>query len=144
MRQLVKYVIVGSIGYAVNLATYWLVTVVIGVDEYLAILPAFITNTTSNYVLNRAWTFAPEHAATKLEMVKFLIVSFSCVVVSTGAFHLYFGVMDAPSLLAQALAVATCLPVGFLGMRLWAFAAPADVPDADATTLPSARATTGT
>src|SRR5437762_7954098 len=55
--QLVRFGIVGTIGFAVNLAVYALLVHGLGVDYRLAAVLAWLIAVINNFMLNRHWTF---------------------------------------------------------------------------------------
>ena len=55
--QLVRFGLVGGVGFAVNLAVYALFVHPIGVDYRVASIAAWFVAVLNNFVLNRHWTF---------------------------------------------------------------------------------------
>jgi len=85
-RQFVKFAIVGSSGFLVNLAVFTLLqlpmtTVERQTDYYAIFSIAFLAGGVSNYFLNRIWTFRSTGNALT-EGVKFLTVSAIALCVS--------------------------------------------------------------
>jgi dolichol-phosphate mannosyltransferase len=117
--QLAKFGAVGASGYLVNLAVY---TVVLhaGVHFRLASAISFVVSATTNYLLNRVWTFRAERGRFTHQGARFLIVS----AVALGANQLWLGVfvwLGAGKIVAQALAIVCVMPLNFLGNKLWSF-----------------------
>jgi len=121
LRQVFTYLAVGGVGYLVNLVTFWM-CLHAGIDEYWAILPCFVTNTTSNFLLNRRFTFTPSGRPAHVEFLRFGVVGLACLATNYATFHIFFAVVGLPAVPAQAVAVICGTPVGFLGSKLWAFA----------------------
>ena len=120
--QLVKFSIVGAIGYLVNLAVY--TALLRGADlHYLgAAACSFLVAVTNNYIWNRAWTFRGERGHIAYQGLRFLLVS----VVSLGANLLILhGLVSAglDKVLAQAIAIVLVTPLNFVGNKLWSFRA---------------------
>src|SRR5260370_34412256 len=62
--QLVRFGLVGGLGFVVNLAVYTLFVHGIGVEYRIASVAAWIVAVANNFVWNRHWTFdAPEGLA---------------------------------------------------------------------------------
>ena len=55
--QLVRFGLVGGVGFVVNLAVYTLFVHSVGVDYHVASIAAWIVAVANNFVLNRHWTF---------------------------------------------------------------------------------------
>lgn len=121
--QLVRFGLVGGVGFFVNLAVYTLLVHSIGVDYRAASVAAWLVAVCNNFVLNRHWTFDASAERAHAQAVRFLLVSlvaeiFSLLILTAlvqGA-----GLAKVP---AQALAVAASMPLNFLGNKLWSFRA---------------------
>jgi putative flippase GtrA len=57
MKRLLKFAIVGGVGFPVNLGLCYLFKQVIGLHYAVALLLAFIISMTINYIWNHYWTF---------------------------------------------------------------------------------------
>jgi putative flippase GtrA len=117
--QLGKFCVVGASGYVVNLVIY---TVLLheGLHYLLAATCSFLVAVTSNYFLNRVWTFHDRRAHAGVQGLQFLIVS----IASLGANLLVLHVLISAGLgklVAQAIAIVVVTPLNFLGNRLWSF-----------------------
>jgi dolichol-phosphate mannosyltransferase len=119
--QLVRFGLVGGVGFVVNLAVYSLFVHPIGVDYHVAAVAAWLAAVLNNFVLNRHWTFDARDGQFHFQALRFLVVS----VVAFGVSLLLLTVLveDAgmAKIPAQALAVAASTPLNFLGNKLWSF-----------------------
>jgi len=121
--QLVRFGMVGGVGFAVNLIVYALCVHYVGVDYRVASVLAWLVAVINNFVLNRHWTFDARAGRAHFQALRFLVVSlvaegFSLLLLTVlveGA-----GLAKVP---AQALAVAASMPLNFLGNKLWSFRA---------------------
>jgi dolichol-phosphate mannosyltransferase len=118
--QLIKFCIVGSSGYVVNLAVY--AALLRGADfHYLAAAAcSFLVAVTNNYTWNRLWTFRGSRGHIAYQGIRFLIVS----VAALGANLLILHALVAAALdkiLAQAIAIILVTPLNFVGNKLWSF-----------------------
>ena len=119
--QLVRFGVVGGIGFAVNIAVYALFVHRFSVDYRMAAVAAWIVAVANNFVLNRHWTFDAGDGRAHFQAMRFIAVSlvafgFSLLLLTAlveGA-----GVAKVP---AQALAVIGATPLNFLGNKLWSF-----------------------
>jgi putative flippase GtrA len=119
--QLVRFGIVGGIGFAVNLGVYALFVHPIGVDYHFAAVAAWLVAVINNFVLNRHWTFDARDGLARFQAIRFLVVSLAAFGVSLLLLTLFVEAGGIPKIPAQALAVATSTPLNFLGNKLWSF-----------------------
>jgi dolichol-phosphate mannosyltransferase len=119
--QLVRFGIVGAIGFVVNLLVYTLFVHGIGVEYRLASVAAWLVAVLNNFVLNRHWTFDARDGRARFQAIRFVLVSLAaeiCSLLLLTAFVQGAGLAKVP---AQALAVAASTPLNFLGNKLWSF-----------------------
>lgn len=117
--QLARYGLVGAGGYGVNLAVFALCTAG-GAGHRAAAVAAFLVAVTSNFLLNRRWTFRAQLGPVRRQAGRFLAVSVLAFVVSLGVLELLVRGGLAP-VLAQATAIVAVTPVSYLGNRAWSF-----------------------
>ena len=121
--QLVRFGLVGGVGFAVNLIVYALLVHYAKVDYRVANVAAWLVAVVNNFVLNRHWTFAARGGRAHMQAIRFLVVSLVAEGVSLGLLTVLVeggGVAKVP---AQAIAVAASMPLNFLGNKLWSFRA---------------------
>lgn len=121
--QLVRFGLVGALGFIVNLAVYALFVHPLGADYHVAAVAAWFVAVVNNFVLNRHWTFDAREQRARFQAMRFLVVSvvaFGFSLLMLTIFVEGFGVAKVP---AQALAVAGATPLNFLGNKLWSFRA---------------------
>jgi putative flippase GtrA len=123
--QLVRFGIVGGIGFAVNLAVYALFVHPIGADYHVAAVAAWLVAVVNNFALNRHWTFDARDGRARFQAIRFLVVSLAAFGVSLLLLTLFVEAAGIAKIPAQALAVATSMPLNFLGNKLWSFRAAA-------------------
>jgi putative flippase GtrA len=114
----VRYCTVGASGYLVNSALFW---VLAGAIAYpLAFAVAFVAAASTNFALNRAWTFraggrvSPQYA-------RFLAVSLAALAIDLVVLVSLAEAAGLPKLAAAAIAIVAATPASFLGNRLWTF-----------------------
>jgi len=120
--ELLKFCVVGAIGYLVNLGVY--TALLRGADlHYLpAAVCSFAVAVSNNYLWNRHWTFRGRRGHLYHQGLRFLVVS----LVALGANLAILRILVAGELgkiEAQAIAIVLVTPLSFLGNRLWSFAA---------------------
>ena len=119
--QLVRFGLVGGVGFVVNLAVYTLCVHVVGLDYRVAAVLAWLVAVLNNFVLNRHWTFDARDGRARFQAPRFLVVSLVALVFSLLLLTLLVEVAGVAKLPAQALAVAGSMPLNFLGNKLWSF-----------------------
>ena len=119
-EQLVRFCVVGGIGYVVNLAVFSLL--VHGADTHyaLAAVVAFCVAWTNNFLFNKYWTFRRHELSTAQQGARYLAVSLIALGLNLILLELLVraGMPEVP---AQAIAIAAVMPVNFLLNRRWSF-----------------------
>jgi putative flippase GtrA len=119
--QLVRFGLVGGVGFVVNLAVYALFVHAVGVDYRVASVVAWLVAVVNNFVLNRYWTFDASDGRAHFQALRFLAVSLVAEVFSLLLLTLFVEGAGIAKVGAQALAVAGSMPLNFLGNKLWSF-----------------------
>src|SRR5438094_1858495 len=119
--QLVRFAIVGGVGFVVNVGVYALFVHPIGVDYRGAAVAAWLVAVANNFVLNRHWTFDARDGLARFQAMRFLVVSLVAFAFSLLLLTLFVEAAALPKVAAQALAVAASTPLNFLGNKLWSF-----------------------
>lgn len=116
-----RYCVVGASGYAVNSLLFWLLN---GSLVYpVAFAVAFLCAATSNFALNRAWTFRSAGRVSP-EYARFLAVSLLTLGADLAVLSGLVELAGAPRLLAAGVAILAATPASFAGNRLWTFRRP--------------------
>ena len=119
-QELGKFCAVGAVGYLINLAVYDAVLHA-GVHYLVAATCSFLVAVTSNYTLNRIWTFREHRGHVGIQGMRFLVVSLGALGANLVVLHLLFAYGDLPKLPAQAVAIVAVTPLNFVGNKLWSF-----------------------
>jgi dolichol-phosphate mannosyltransferase len=118
--ELVKFSVVGTSGYVVNLAVY--VALLKGAD--LHYLPAaacsFVVAVSNNYFWNRHWTFRHRRGHLYYQGLRFLVVSLVALGLNLGLLRALVAI-GVGKIVAQALAIALVMPFSFSANKLWSF-----------------------
>ena len=118
-EQLAKFCIVGASGYVVNLAVYTPLLHA-GLHYLLAATCSFLVAATSNYTLNRHWTFRDRRAGVAAQGMRFFAVSLASLGGNLVLLHILI-TLGAGKFVAQAIAIVLVTPLNFLGNKLWSF-----------------------
>jgi dolichol-phosphate mannosyltransferase len=123
--QLVRFGLVGAVGFVVNLAVYTLFVHGIGVEYRIASVAAWIVAVANNFVWNRHWTFDAGEGVARHQAMRFLLVSVVTEAISLLLLTILVESGGMSKVPAQAIAVAAATPLSFLGNKLWSFRAKA-------------------
>jgi putative flippase GtrA len=119
--QLVRFGLVGGVGFVVNVAVYALFVHSVGLDYRAASVVAWLVAVMNNFVLNRHWTFDARDGRAHFQAMRFLVVSLVAEAFSLLLLTLFVQGAGIAKIPAQALAVAASMPLNFLGNKLWSF-----------------------
>ena len=116
--QLVRFGVVGGVGFVINLAVYTLCVHVFAVDYHAAAVVAWLVAVANNFALNRHWTFDAGDGRAHFQAMRFLVVSLVALGVSQLLLTAFVEGAGVAKVAAQALAVAASMPLNFLGNKL--------------------------
>lgn len=119
--QLVKFGLVGGVGYLINLVVFAVLAGPLGVHHIVAAIGAFCVAVTNNFVMNRYWTFEPGEGPAHFQAARFFTVSLASLGLNIAVLELLVSNQVMGDLAAQAVAVAVAMPFNFLGNKLWTF-----------------------
>jgi putative flippase GtrA len=119
--QLVRFGIVGGVGFVVNVVVYTICVHPLGLDYHLANVLAWMVAVANNFILNRHWTFDARGGMARFQAARFLVVSLIAEGFSLLALTVLVEVASMGKVPAQVLAVAAVTPLNFLGNKLWSF-----------------------
>jgi putative flippase GtrA len=119
--QLVRFGLVGGVGFVVNLVVYALFVHPVGVDYRVASIAAWLVAVINNFVLNRHWTFDARDGRAHFQAMRFFVVSLVAEGFSLLLLTLFVEGAGIAKVAAQALAVGGSMPLNFLGNKLWSF-----------------------
>jgi dolichol-phosphate mannosyltransferase len=119
--QLVRFGIVGGVGFIVNIGVYALFVHGIGVEYRVASVVAWIVAVMNNFILNRHWTFEARDGLVRFQAIRFVTVSLAAEILSLLLLTVLVESGGLPKVPAQALAVGACTPLNFIGNKLWSF-----------------------
>jgi dolichol-phosphate mannosyltransferase len=119
-HQLLRFCVVGASGYLVNLLVFSLLVHAADWHYIAAGVGAFVVAWTNNFVLNKFWTFQRHGLSAVQQGTRYLAVS----LVALGLNLIVLEVLvsaGSPEVPAQAIAIASVMPVNFLLNRRWSF-----------------------
>lgn len=121
--QLIRFGLVGGLGFVINVAVYALCVHALSLDYHVAAVLAWLVAVINNFLLNRRWTFDAAAGRTHFQAMRFLTISLVALGFSLLILMLLVEDAGVAKIPAQALAVAASMPLNFLGNKLWSFRA---------------------
>ena len=120
--ELGRFCLVGASGVLVNLAVFQ-GALISGAPLLPASAAAFVVAATSNFFLNRAWTFggSPSREGTGIRWAKFLGASVAGLAANLAVLYLLAGWLGLWYLLAQLAGIAAGTLLNFQISRVWVF-----------------------
>src|SRR5258706_13039336 len=89
--KFLKFGVVGMSGMAIDFGITYLFKEKIKINKYAANTFGFFSAASSNFILNRIWTFQSDDPAVAFQYLKFLSLSIIGVLISNGIFFLLHG-----------------------------------------------------
>ena len=120
--QLVKFCAVGGSGYVVNLVVFTLAFELGNVHHLVAATIAFVVAVTNNFWWNRHWTFGARAGHAGFQAARFFAVSVAAFLFAAAVLELLVSA-GVPEVGAQAISIATAMPLNFIGKKMWSFSA---------------------
>lgn len=118
--QLVRFCLVGFSGYVINLVVFTALLKGAGAHRIGSAIGAFCVAWSTNFVLNKHWTFRRHGLSTLQQGLRNLAVSLVGLGLNLAFLELLVTV-GMPEVPSQAIAVAAVTPVSFLLNRRWSF-----------------------
>ena len=105
IEQLIKFCVVGGSGVAVDFSVTYLFKEVMRINKYIANSLGFITAATSNYLLNRLWTFRSDDPQILRQYLLFLAIAMVGLLLNNGIIYLLHGRRQINFYVAKLLAI---------------------------------------
>ena len=116
--QLVKFCVVGAVGYVINLVVY---AALLGIGAHGAAVVSFVVAAANNYWWNRHWTFANQRGHFAYQGMRFFGVAIVALLVNQLWLVVFLDVGGLGKIVSQAIAIVLVTPLNFLGNKLWSF-----------------------
>jgi putative flippase GtrA len=76
VSKFLKFCIVGTSGMVIDFGTTWVLKERVKINKYIANSAGFISAASSNYFLNRTWTFEDHNPEIATQYLSFILISF--------------------------------------------------------------------
>jgi putative flippase GtrA len=116
--QLLKFCVVGAVGYVINLGVY---TAVLGIGAHKAAVVSFVVAAANNYWWNRHWTFVHQRGHFAYQGMRFFGVSLVALLVNQLWLVVFLDLAGLGKIVSQAIAIILVTPLNFIGNKLWSF-----------------------
>ncbi len=122
IKEFFKFAFVGLIGTIVNLVILYSFTEFLKIYYMISAVAAFVVAATSNFILNKIWTFKEEMKHEFLgKYIKFFFVSVVALIINLLFLYLFTEFLGIYYIISQVLAIGVALIINFLGNKLWTF-----------------------
>ena len=119
MWRFIKFGLTGVMNTLVDYMVF-LVLSYLNVDVYLSQVISYSCGMLNSYIVNRNWTFGSKKSFFSAQMLRFVVVNISLLLISLGV--LWLGSqLGYGKLVSKLCATAVTLVVGFVVNRLWVF-----------------------
>ena len=121
--KFIKFGIVGFSGLFVDFGLTWISKEKLGIQKYVANAIGFSFAATSNYFLNRNWTFQSVNPEIAIEFTQFIIVSVIGLAINTLILWLIVSKLKFNFYLSKVFAIIVVMLWNFFANLLFTFAA---------------------
>lgn len=90
IEQFIKFALVGGSGVFVDFGITWLLKERLKIHRYVANSAGFLCAASSNYFLNRWWTFMSKNPRIEQEYAVFLLISIAGLLINTLILHFFY------------------------------------------------------
>ncbi|MBQ2752008.1 MAG: GtrA family protein [Oscillospiraceae bacterium] len=118
--KLVKFGITGVMNTLVDFAVFLLLTH-IGVAIYFAQVVSYSCGILNSYIVNRSWTFKSKGKFLGPQMVRFIAVNLSLLLLSLVLLWVFTEQLGFIKILAKLCSTVLIMVIGFVVNRLWVF-----------------------
>jgi len=123
VRQPARFLVVGALGYAVNLAVFALLTAT-GVQYVAASVVSYLVSNALMYVGNRYFTFALGHEGFWQTYARYVLVGLVVVALNAAILALLVEGIGLDELVSQALSLLAVTPAAYVLFKRWTFRLP--------------------
>ena len=122
LLKFLKFGAVGASGVLVNFGITWFFKEVCKLNKYLSNILGFVFAATTNYLLNRWWTFQSTNPQVGAEYAKYFLISLVGLGIDTLTVYLLNGKLKWNFYLSKIFAVGASTLWNFFGNLLFTFA----------------------
>ena len=120
--KFLKFGVVGLSGVFVNFGVTWFFKEICKLNKYLSNILGFICAATTNYLLNRWWTFQSNNPQVGTEYAKYFLISVVGLGIDTLTVYLIHNKLKWNFYLSKVFAIGAAMLWNFFGNLLFTFA----------------------
>ena len=121
LYKLIKFGIVGVMNTAVDFLVYTLLVSVFGWGLYISQVISYSCGMLNSYVINRKWTFSTENGFFSWELVRFVLLNLSMMLLGMAIIWFCTQHLLLHKLVAKLISTVLVLIVNFLVSNFWVF-----------------------
>lgn len=122
LLKFLKFGAVGFSGVFVNFGVTWFFKEICKLNKYFSNILGFVFAATSNYLLNRYWTFQSTNPQMGAEFAKYFLISVVGLGIDTLTVYLLSGKLKWNFYLSKVFAIGAAMLWNFFGNLLFTFA----------------------
>lgn len=122
ISKFIKFGVVGCSGMIIDFGTTYLCKEILKINKFISNCIGFILAATSNYFLNRSWTFGSENEQIATQYAQFMIVSTIGLGINSLALYLLNEKAKLNFYFSKLIAIAITTIWNFFGNLLFTFA----------------------
>ncbi len=122
LTKFIKFCVVGLSGTVVNFGLTYLCKEILKFNKYVSNIIGFVFAATSNYFLNRIWTFQSADPQIGMEYARFFAISLVGMGIDTLTVYLLHGKLKWNFYLSKVFAIGAATLWNFIGNYLFTFA----------------------
>lgn len=119
--KLVKFGITGVMNTAVDFLVYTLLVSFFSVGLYLSQIISYSCGMLNSYIVNRKWTFSTQNGFFSQELLRFILLNLSMMLLGMGIIYLCTQKLLLHRLAAKLISTLLVLAVNFLISNFWVF-----------------------
>ncbi len=103
--KFIRFCLVGFSGMIIDFGTTWFLKEKLRINKYIANSTGFTVAATSNYILNRIWTFHSQNKQILIEYSSFILISLAGLVINNFVIFVLHGKLKMNFYLAKLIAI---------------------------------------
>lgn len=121
IKKFIKFGMVGVLNTIIDVISFFILNVVLGIGGYIAQVLSFIIATINSFICNKYWTFEKKNPVKGEEIGKYIVVKCCYLGVSLFMLGLFENIFNLTPIMAKI--PATCMMIGFnyIADKFWVF-----------------------
>lgn len=116
-----KFALVGVANTLIDMGVFALLAQLMGVNVYLSQCISYSAGVLNSYIFNRSWTFKTKEHFWSPALLRFLVLNFIMLALSTVIIWVFYDLLSVHKLIAKCISVPITMILNFLASRLWVF-----------------------